>query len=500
MYRVVFNVLLATCAWYCLPLAYARPLVHKAKPDLAGYLPVGKSSNNSMYYAFYECDSEDAAGTVPIILWLQGGPGCASTFGAFYELGPYLVNDDMTVEPNPGSWTLLGGLLLLDQPVGTGYSLAPDPETIPRDEMTMASQLYHALQAFFTGNPSMQSRPLFITGESYAGKYVPSIAHYILQVTADAAAATPRHLHPAIKLTQRRVLHESPAAPLFSLAGIAIGNGLTDPITQTRSLAPAAFSFGLLTEGLRDEVESRALEVVGLISAGAWQDAHLKREALLKFLCNVSGVATLLDVRRIEDYDGAHMVDRYFNLPRVKAAMGADTAVNYSSCSAVVADFMANDTMQSVKKLIPDLLAHLPVLLYQGQYDVQDGVASSNAWITSLDWPLKEEFNACNGSLWAVDLAALPRAALHPSSNRRAAGWRRKAGMLTQTVVYGAGHMVPHDQPLAALSMLHSWMAGAVQLWGRQQELAPAAGRAGGWLRVAAAGDTGMTNLEASTV
>jgi vitellogenic carboxypeptidase-like protein len=41
--------------------------------------------------------------------------------------------------------------------------------------MEVAADLYIGLQEFFTRYEHLQSRPLFITGESYAGKYVPSI-------------------------------------------------------------------------------------------------------------------------------------------------------------------------------------------------------------------------------------------------------------------------------------------------------------------------------------
>ncbi|GIL55970.1 hypothetical protein Vafri_11432, partial [Volvox africanus] len=50
---------------------------------------------------------------------------------------------------------------------------------------------------------------------------------------------------------------------------------------------------------------------------------------------------------------------------QVKEAMRADPTVNYSSCSDTVRDAMAADVMRSVKYLISDLLAHIPVLLYQ---------------------------------------------------------------------------------------------------------------------------------------
>ena len=41
--------------------------------------------------------------------------------------------------------------------------------------MEMAAHLYIGIQAFFSRHADLRRRPFFITGESYAGKYVPSI-------------------------------------------------------------------------------------------------------------------------------------------------------------------------------------------------------------------------------------------------------------------------------------------------------------------------------------
>jgi carboxypeptidase C (cathepsin A) len=46
---------------------------------------------------------------------------------------------------------------------------------IPEDEMEIATDLYAAMQSFFKKFDEYRPRPLFIMGESYAGKYVPSI-------------------------------------------------------------------------------------------------------------------------------------------------------------------------------------------------------------------------------------------------------------------------------------------------------------------------------------
>ncbi len=72
---------------------------------------------------------------------------------------------------------------------------------------------------------------------------------------------------------------------------------------------------------------------------------------------------------RYEDYDAAHLVDCYLNLPEVKQALGADPSVTFESCSDAVGEALGPDVMLSVKHLVPDLLAAgLPLLLYQGGY------------------------------------------------------------------------------------------------------------------------------------
>lgn len=97
----------------------------------------------------------------------------------------------------------------------------------------------------------------------------------------------------------------------------------------------------------------------------------------------------------------------------------------------------------------------------QGQFDVQDGVLSTNAWVSRLSWPRAAEFERQAGEVWLVD--------------GQAAGWRRRVGQLTQVVLRNAGHMVPRDQPRAALHMVQAWVAdvlaeGQQQRWGRETD------------------------------
>ncbi|PWA96194.1 serine carboxypeptidase-like 50 [Artemisia annua] len=84
---------------------------------------------------------------VPLLIWLQGGPGCSSLTGNFFELGPYLVMsslkhnvEHLTLKKNPSSWNRLFDLLFLDNPIGTGFSIASTYEEIPRNRNIPVSE------------------------------------------------------------------------------------------------------------------------------------------------------------------------------------------------------------------------------------------------------------------------------------------------------------------------------------------------------------------------
>lgn len=54
------------------------------------------------------------------------------------------------------------------------------------------------------------------------------------------------------------------------------------------------------------------------MGTGDWDAAAKAREGLLEYLQGITGVGTLLDYRRREDYDSHHFVDKFLNLPEVK--------------------------------------------------------------------------------------------------------------------------------------------------------------------------------------
>jgi carboxypeptidase D len=93
------------------------------------------------------------------------------------ENGPFLWQSG-TYKPirNPYSWTNLTNMVYVDQPAGTGFS--PGPSKVNNEE-DVARQ-FKSWFRHFVDTFNLHGRKVYITGESYAGQYIPYIASAML--------------------------------------------------------------------------------------------------------------------------------------------------------------------------------------------------------------------------------------------------------------------------------------------------------------------------------
>ncbi|KAL7608042.1 hypothetical protein Lser_V15G11691 [Lactuca serriola] len=411
------------------PHSSASTLPKEALPTKSGYLPVNSTTGSSIFYAFYEAQntSNTSLSETPIVIWLQGGPGCSSMTGNFYELGPWRVTasvkqnvEHLTLEPNPGSWNRIFGLLFLDNPIGTGFSIASTSEEIPRDQHAVARHLFIAIRKFIALDPLFKSRPIYITGESYAGKYVPSIGYYILKK------------NPLLPVSKR-----------INLYGLAIGNGLTDPATQVATHALHSYNLGLINEKQKTQMEKLQIKAIELTKAGNWSNATDARNNVLGFLHSITGLATLYDFRRQGPYR-SDWVEEFLKNPEVKKALGVNESMVFEECSDVVGAALHEDVMKSVKYMVEFVVKNTKLLLYQGQCDLRDGVVSVESWVKKMKWEGIEKFLDAEKDVWRV--------------NGVVAGYVQKWDNLSHVVVLGAGHFVPTDQNVNSQAMIEDWI------------------------------------------
>ncbi|KAF5358649.1 hypothetical protein D9758_007744 [Tetrapyrgos nigripes] len=140
--------------------------------------------NNTLWFWAFERSSEGGKGSLsaaagerqdePWVIWLNGGPGASSSLGLLTENGPLQVTGDFNIVTNNFSWDHLADVFWVDQPVGTGFSTSdasgyvPGEDQVGRDFVGFLSNLVRVF-------PSLATRPFYLTGESYAGTYIPYI-------------------------------------------------------------------------------------------------------------------------------------------------------------------------------------------------------------------------------------------------------------------------------------------------------------------------------------
>ena len=153
---------------------------------------------------------------------LYCGPGCSAMAGMWTEVGPFRLQDssNTTLERNPYSWTRFAHVLIIDAPIGVGYSMS-EVEAGPAehtDESTATQNWQFLQRAFSAIFPQLAENPFFIAGESYGGIFVPTLA---------------------AKIVDAHNAGEDIFVPI-NLQGIAVGNGCAGSNTGLCGVDPSS--------------------------------------------------------------------------------------------------------------------------------------------------------------------------------------------------------------------------------------------------------------------
>ncbi|KAK4286415.1 hypothetical protein QN277_002973 [Acacia crassicarpa] len=401
----------------------------------AGYYGLPHSHGERMFYLFFESRGNKKD---PVVIWLTGGPGCGSELALFYENGPFHITQDMSLVWNDYGWDKVSNILYIDQPIGTGFSHASKESDIPHDEEGVSNDMFDFLQAFFKEHSQFVENDFYITGESYAGHYIPAIASRI---------------HQANKANEG--IH-------INLKGFAIGNGDTDPYIQYAAYTDFALENGLINSDDYNRINKGVTPCLQLIldcgnnkGGNACEAAfnYCEKNVFEKILA-VAGNINYYDIRKKCDkgpgcYDFSSM-EAFLNKKEVREALGVGD-LEYVSCSEEVYAAMKNDWMKNQEVAIPALLEDgIRMLVYAGEKDFICNWLGNERWVEAMEWSGQDAFLASPNMSFLVDGQEAGRFLSHEP--------------LTLLKMHEAGHLVPMDQPNAALEMLTRWIQGKLAI------------------------------------
>lgn len=263
-------------------------------------------------------------------MWLQGGPGASSLLGLLYEHGALRFEEGAPAgaepEDNPLAWNLKANVVYIDQPFGTGFSYAEDEADLVTDLKQMAAHLRSALLDLVANKqPWLNGKPLWLSGESYAGKYVPHLATAILG---------------------------EPLAQL-NLKGLLMGDPWTDPPHIVATYADYSKAHGLVGDAGYKALLANNTEFQSLVEAKNWSAATNKEHAMEAFVEATAGV-NAYDVRR-GPYDfGA--ATAYLNDPKTRAGLNlTDFEPRWALVSEAVSATLHDDIAKPAAHLMPAL-------------------------------------------------------------------------------------------------------------------------------------------------
>ncbi|KAJ6026583.1 uncharacterized protein N7446_004816 [Penicillium canescens] len=420
----------------------------------SGLLSNTPHGNSSLFFWFFP--STNPAAEKEITIWLNGGPGCSSLDGLLQENGPFLWQSGV-YEPvrNPYSWTKLTNVVYIDQPAGTGFS--PGPATV-QNEIDVANQ-FNDFWKRFIETFSMQGYKVYITGESYAGQYIPYIASGML----DRNDKTHFNLKgiqindPSIN--EDNVLIYAPAVPALNYFSNVFGlnetfmkeiNKRNDECGYTKFLNkaltfPPPKDFPVAPDPSKHgcDVWDQVVKAATYINP-CFNMYHLTD--FCPFLWDEMGFPSL-----------AGGPNNYFNESAVQKALHIPPT-NYAVCGG--------DIFPNGDGSVPSGLGPLPsviertnnVLLGHGWYDYLLFANGSLATIQNMTWNGKQGFQKPPIEPFFVPYTdALDRIA----NGRSSTPWTADAGAgilgtahtergLTFSTVYGSGHEIPQYVPGAA--------------------------------------------------
>ncbi|KAM3336997.1 serine carboxypeptidase 24 isoform X1 [Capsicum galapagoense] len=413
--------------------------------QFSGYVNVNESHGRALFYWLTE--ATNLPQKKPLVLWLNGGPGCSSVaYGASEEIGPFRINKNgSSLYLNKYSWNKVANILFLESPAGVGFSYTNTSSDLEDsgDKRTAQDALIF-LTRWMSRFPQYKYRDFYIAGESYAGHYVPQLAEGIFNYN-------------------KKFSH-----PIINLKGFIVGNAVTDNKYDGIGTVTYWWSHSMISDKTYKKIikfcnftsEKSSKKCDESVSYAVNHEfGHIDQYSIYTPSCKIMQNETNLNNnnkyvrfkntiihRKLSGYDPCteNYAEEYYNRHDVQRAMHANVSgisYKWTACSDIMLKNWkdSDDSMLSIyKKLIA---AGLKIWVFSGDTDSVVPVTATRFSLSHLNLKIKTPWYP-----WY--------------SGNQVGGWTEVYDGLTFATIRGAGHEVPLFQPKRAFILFQSFLTG----------------------------------------
>ncbi|XP_061353189.1 serine carboxypeptidase 24 isoform X2 [Gastrolobium bilobum] len=406
--------------------------------QFSGYVTVNEQHGRALFYWFTEATT--SPDNKPLVLWLNGGPGCSSVaYGASEEIGPFRVNKTgSSLYLNKYAWNTEANILFLESPAGVGFSYTNTSSDLKNsgDKRTAQDALVFLIR-WMARFPQYKYREFYIAGESYAGHYVPQLA---------------KKIHDYNK--------ENPH--ILNLKGFIVGNAVTDNYYDGVGTVTYWWSHSMISDQSYKSIlkycnfteEKTSKKCDDAVSYAVNHEfGNIDQYNIYTPKCITSHNNTIRYMRhkstilhRISGYDPCteDYAEKYYNRRDVQKAMHANVTnipYKWTACSDVLNNHW-KDSEVSILPIYKELIAAgLRIWVFSGDTDSVVPVTATRFSLNHLNLPIKTRWYP-----WY--------------SGQQVGGWTEVYKGLTFATVRGAGHEVPLFQPQRAYILFRAFLAG----------------------------------------
>ncbi|KAH8410047.1 hypothetical protein KR009_004724 [Drosophila setifemur] len=379
-----------------------------------GYVDVREGAH-MFYWLYYTTANVSSYTERPLVLWLQGGPGGASSaLGNFLELGPVDINSN----PREGNWVQHVNVLFVDSPVGAGFSYTDNPSLLVTNNQELTDDLMTFMMYFYKEHKEFKTVPLHIFSESYGGKMAPALGIRLEEAMKTGDLAEPG-----------------------TLKSITIGNPWISTRHAFKEHSNYLFVNGLIDEDGVVKIDAQVERILSAIKMHEFtkaMDEYMEWYDLMQLLTGevyLYNSQTHVDPEEDRTYGYGDILTSFMQ-ENVSQALQINGSI-YASQIIELLNTLHGDRLRSDINAIPRLLneTSIRINLYNGQLDCLVSPAATLSLIRDWSWENKSEYLQANRTPIVIE--------------RRLQGYEKVGGKFGMYWINRSGHVAPSDNPTA---------------------------------------------------